>query len=87
MAVVSRYAICLGLMLLFVGHASWGQEIDPRTQCDKIMEGKTKSDQSWQPVYRPCCNNPAAMKSKEAMEKCIGQRSIEEMQKLGVKLR
>jgi hypothetical protein len=51
------------------------------------MKGKTESDRSWQPVYRPCCNDLAAMKSKKAMEKCIGQRGIEEMQKLGVKLR
>jgi hypothetical protein len=64
-------------------------DIDARTQCDKIMKGETKADRSWQPIYGPCCSNPAAMKSKEAMEKCIGQRGAEEMlriwRKLGVK--
>jgi hypothetical protein len=89
MAMVSRYAICLGLVLLFVGHDSWGKDIDPRTQCATIMKGETESDRSYQPVYGPCCNDPAAMKSKKAMEKCIGQRGAEEMlriwRKLGVK--
>jgi hypothetical protein len=86
MAMISRYAICLGLVLLFVGHDSWGKDIDPRTQCDTIMKGETESDRSYQPIYRPCCNDPAAMKSKEAMYKCIGQRGVEELQKLGVKI-
>ncbi len=86
MARVSRYAICFGLMLLFVGHASLGQDIniDPRTQCDTIMKGQTAADRSYQPVYGPCCNDPAAMKSKEAMEKCIGLRAVEWMQKRGL---
>jgi len=85
MAMVSRYALYLGLILLFVGPVAWGQEIDPRTQCDKIMKGKTESDRSWQPVYQPCCNDPAAMQSQEEMEECIGQRMIERMQKVGAK--
>jgi endonuclease YncB( thermonuclease family) len=64
-------------------------DIDPRTQCDEVMKGKTKSDRSYQPIYGPCCNDSMAMKSKEAMEKCIGQRGAEEMlrmwRNLGVK--
>jgi hypothetical protein len=64
-------------------------DIDPRTQCDEIMKGKTKADRSWQPVYGPCCKNAVAMRNKEAMYKCmegtIGLWLLE-MQRRGVKL-
>jgi hypothetical protein len=83
MARFSRYVICFSLMLLFIGHDSWAQDIDARTQCDSIMQGKTAVDRSYQPVYGPCCSDPAAMKSKETMEKCIGRRAAAEMLKRG----
>ena len=66
---------------------SGGQEIvdiDPRAQCNKIMKGESESDISYQPIYGPCCKDPVAMASKEAMERCIGYRAVDELRKRGV---
>ena len=82
-----RFAICLGIIqLVFVG-LSRAEDIDPRTQCDKIMKGEKHSDKSWQPVYGPCCNDRAAMKSKKAMNQCIGEQGLKWMQKRGILVR
>jgi len=70
-------------LFVLTGTAMSG-DIDPRTQCEKILKGATKSDRSYQPIYRPCCTDPGAMASKKAMERCIGEQALKEMQKRGI---
>jgi hypothetical protein len=73
-------AVAFGIYLTTTSSPS-AQDIDPRTQCETIRKGATASDRSYQPIYGPCCKDAKAMKSKEDMEKCIGQRVLEEMQR------
>jgi hypothetical protein len=73
----------VAILFVLTGTAM-SEDIDPRTQCEKVMKGATKSDRSYQPIYRPCCTDPGAMASKEAMERFIGEQALKEMQKRGI---
>ena len=72
-------------MILVCGLAQAADtDIDPRTQCEQIMKGVTKSDRSWQPVYGPCCKSQAAMASREKMGACMENQALLWLQKRGV---
>ena len=79
------FILHIAVFLFVLTGTAMSEGIDPRTQCEKILKGTTKSDRSYQPIYRPCCKSPRAMASKEAMEKCIGEQALKEMQRKGIK--
>jgi hypothetical protein len=83
-----RIWLATAAMILAYGLARAADvDVDPRTQCSQIMKGETESDRSWQPVYSPCCKSEEAMASRKAMERCIGNQMLRELQNRGVPVR